>query len=178
MQAGNAFGDLPGRFEERFAELADFPQAAAGQYRQHLRVGGQAELGTRLGNDTARWSWGALHRAEFRHPLSAVVDAATRQQLDVGDWPMSGSSFTPMAATYRPSDYKLTAGASFRMVLDVGNWDASRVINTPGQSGNPASPHYRDLAPLWLTGRYVPLTYSRAAVERATVERIQLMPAN
>jgi penicillin amidase len=82
-----------------------------------------------------------------------------------------------MAATYRASDYKLTAGASFRMMLDVGNWDASRVINTPGQSGNPDSPNYRDLAPLWLEGKYVPLRYSRGAVEKETVERIQLTPA-
>lgn len=96
--------------------------------------------------------------------------------IHVGDWPMSGSAFTPMAASYRVSDYKLSSGASFRMVLDVGNWDASRVINTPGQSGNPASPHYRDLAPLWLNGQYVPLVYSRDAVERATVERIRLTP--
>ena len=135
------------------------------------------ELTAKLGLDMAAWKWGTLHRAEFRHPLRAVMSDAMRQKFDVGDWPMSGSSFTPMAATYRPSDYKLTAGASFRMVLDVGNWDASRVINTPGQSGNPDSPHYRDLAPLWLDGKYVPLVYSRAAVERETVERIQLTPA-
>ena len=134
------------------------------------------ELNAKLGADMSKWTWGSLHRAEFRHPLRAVVDEATRQKLDVGDWPMSGSAFTPMAATYRPSDYKLTAGASFRMVLDVGNWDASRVINTPGQSGNPESPNYRDLAPLWLDGKYVPLVYSRAAVERETLERIQLVP--
>lgn len=134
------------------------------------------ELSAKLGSDMTAWKWGSLHRAEFRHPLSAVVDDVARQKLDVGEWPMSGSAFTPMAATYRLSDYKLTAGASFRMVLDVGNWDASRVINTPGQSGNPDSPNYRDLAPLWLDGKYVPLVYSRAAVERETVERIQLMP--
>ena len=134
------------------------------------------ELGARLGSDTASWKWGALHRAEFRHPLAGVVDPATRRKLDVGDWPMSGSSFTPMAATYRASDYRLTAGASFRMVLDVGNWDASRVVNAPGQSGNPDSPNYRDLAPLWLDGKYVPLVYSRSAVEKETLERIQLTP--
>jgi hypothetical protein len=40
------------------------------------------------------------------------------------------------------------------MVLDVGAWDASRTINTPGQSGDPFSGHYRDLAPLWATGQY------------------------
>lgn len=135
------------------------------------------ELTTRLGPDMATWAWGRLHHAEFRHPLRAVVDDATRQKLDVGDWPMSGSSFTPMAATYRPADYRLTAGASFRMVLDVGNWDASRVINTPGQSGNPDSPNYRDLAPLWLDGKYVPLLFSRKAVERETVQRIVLTPS-
>ncbi|WP_418119965.1 penicillin acylase family protein [Variovorax sp. 350MFTsu5.1] len=135
------------------------------------------ELSAKLGPDPATWKWGALHRAEFRHPLGGVVDASTRRKLDVGDWPMSGSSFTPMAATYRASDYKLTSGASFRMVLDVGNWDASRVINAPGQSGNPESPNYRDLAPLWLEGKYVPLVYSRAAVEKETLERIQLTPA-
>ncbi|KIQ22918.1 PbsX family transcriptional regulator [Variovorax paradoxus] len=135
------------------------------------------ELTAKLGPDMKAWKWGTLHRAEFRHPLAGVVDAATRKKLDVGDWPMSGSSFTPMAATYRASDYKLTSGASFRMVLDVGNWDASRVINTPGQSGNPDSPNYRDLAPLWLEGKYVPLVYSRGAVEKETVERIQLTPA-
>lgn len=135
------------------------------------------ELSNKLGPDPAAWKWGALHRAEFRHPLGGIVDAATRRKLDVGDWPMSGSSFTPMAASYRASDYRLTSGASFRMVLDVGNWDASRVINTPGQSGNPDSPNYRDLAPLWLEGKYVPLVYSRAAVEKETVERIRLTPA-
>ncbi|WP_431509540.1 penicillin acylase family protein [Variovorax sp. DAIF25] len=135
------------------------------------------ELSNKLGPDPAAWKWGALHRAEFRHPLGGIVDAATRRKLDVGDWPMSGSAFTPMAASYRASDYRLTSGASFRMVLDVGNWDASRVINTPGQSGNPDSPNYRDLAPLWLEGKYVPLVYSRAAVEKETVERIRLTPA-
>jgi penicillin G amidase len=134
------------------------------------------ELSTKLGADMAQWKWGALHRAEFRHPLAAVVDDATRQKLNVGDWPLSGSAFTPLAATYRPADYKLTAGASFRMVLDVGNWDASRVVNTPGQSGNPDSPGYRDLAPIWAAGQYVPLVYTRSAVERETVQRMRLEP--
>ena len=50
-------------------------------------------------------------------------------------------------------------------------------INTPGQSGDPFSPHYRDLAPLWANGRYVPMLYSREAVEAATAERLVLNPA-
>ena len=62
------------------------------------------------------------------------------------------------------------------MVLDVGQWDASRTINSPGQSGDPFSGHYRDLAPLWAAGKYVPLLYSRPAVEAAAAEAIALNP--
>ena len=45
-------------------------------------------------------------------------------------------------------------GPSVRIVLDIGNWDNSRAVNHPGQSGDPESPHYRDLAPLWSDGKY------------------------
>ena len=71
-----------------------------------------------------------------------------------------------------------TAGASVRMVLDVGRWDNSVAINTPGQSGDPFSPHYRDLFPLWAAGNYVPLLFSRAAVEREAETVLTLMPAD
>ena len=89
----------------------------------------------------------------------------------------SGSGQTVGAAAYRSHDFRAVAGASFRMVLDVGNWDASLAVNSPGQSGDPASAHFRDLFPLWLAGEYFPLAYSRAAVERATERRIELVPA-
>jgi penicillin amidase len=134
------------------------------------------DIETRLGPDPAQWRWGRLHQAVFEHPLAAQADAETRGRLTVGAWPLGGSSATPMAASYRSTDYQLAGGASFRMVADVGNWDASVAINTPGQSGNPASPHYRDLAPLWVEGRYFPLNYSRDAVEKSTKTRFELKP--
>jgi len=135
-----------------------------------------ADVEKKLGPDPKAWQWGKLHTAVFEHPLHSILDAAQRQQYDVNAGPIGGSSFTPMNTSYRNSDYQLTAGASFRMVLDVGNWDASRVVNTPGQSGNPASPNYRDLAPLWAKGEYFPLVYSRKAVEKESKEKIELVP--
>jgi penicillin amidase len=135
-----------------------------------------AEIESRLGPDPLQWQWGRLHQAVFEHPLAARVDAETRRRLTVGTWPLGGSAATPMAAGYQAPSYQLTAGASFRMVTDVGNWDASVAINTPGQSGDPASPHYRDLAPLWVEGRCFPLAYSRAAVEKVTRTRLELRP--
>ncbi len=135
-----------------------------------------AEVERKLGPDPKTWQWGRLHTAVFAHPLDPILDGAGRQRYDVNAGPIGGSSFTPMNTSYRNNDFQLTAGASLRMVLDVGNWDASRVVNAPGQSGNPASPHYRDLAPLWAKGEYFPLLYTRKAVEKESRERVELVP--
>jgi penicillin G amidase len=129
-----------------------------------------------LGPDSANWAWGKLHHAEFVHALAPLADDPTRAQLTIGRLAMGGSAYSPRAAGYRLSDFAVIAGASFRMALDVGNWDQSVVINTPGQSGEPFSSHYRDLAPLWAGGDYVPLVYSRDAVERAAREVLRLTP--
>ncbi len=126
----------------------------------------------RMGQDTTTWTWGQLHHGFFEHPLNDIVP----DMKNVGPLPKGGSSSTPMNAGYRMSDFRVTTGASFRMVCDVGDWDASRCINAPGQSGDPRSPHYDDLAPLWAAGDYVPLLYSRAAVDAAAELVIRLVP--
>ena len=135
------------------------------------------EVAARLGPDPKSWAWGRLHHARLEHALTPLADAATKPLLAAGPAPMGGTSLSPMAATWRPDDFRVIAGASFRMVLDVGAWDNSVAINTPGQSGNPESPHYRDLFPKWVKGEYVPLAYSRKAVEAATETVISLTPA-
>ncbi len=129
----------------------------------------------RLGPDPAGWSWGALHHGFFEHAISPVAGTA-RTALDVGPLPKGGSASTVMHAAYRPQDFRVTMGASVRLLMDVGNWDESLCINAPGQSGDSRSPHYRDLSPLWAKGEYVPLLYSRPAVDAAAEQRIVLRP--
>ena len=135
-----------------------------------------AETENLLGQDWQAWRWSSLHKALFQHAISAVVDDATRPEFDVGPLAKAGDGYTVSASTYRTRDFRLTAGASFRMVVDVGNWDASWAVNTPGQSGDPRSVHYRDLAEKWVNGEYFPLLYSREAVEKAAERRIVLSP--
>ena len=154
----------------------DEPAAARDRILRDSLGSAVAEVVDRLGEDSTTWRWDRLHVAKFDHALMPLADKATASQLSVGPLALGGAGNVPHAATYRRSDYRLISGASFRMVLDVGGWDASRTINTPGQSGDPFSGHYRDLAPLWATGQYVPLLYSRAAVEAATAEAITLTP--
>ena len=45
------------------------------------------------------------------------------------------------------------------------------------QSGDPYSPHYRDLFPLWAGGDYFPLAFSDAAVAAAARDVYDLTPA-
>ena len=130
-----------------------------------------------LGQDWKQWQWGKLHHAQFEHPLAEFMDQPTRAQANIGPFPMGGNGSTVGAASYRPGDFRLTGGASFRMVLDVGKWDSSWAINTPGQSGDISSPHYRDLTMQWLSGKYFPLLYNRREIEKATELRIALHPA-
>jgi penicillin amidase len=135
-----------------------------------------AEMEGLQGPDPARWQWGKLHFSYFVHPMASVLDNAARAQVNVGPLPRGGGAYTVNVSSYHPDSFWQAHGPSFRMVLDVGNWDNSRAINTPGQSGNPSSPHYRDLAASWSDGKYFPLLYSREAVEKAASEVIELAP--
>ena len=158
------------------AALGADPKAARDAILLSSLKSAVGELSTRLGPDMADWTWGGIHHATFVPAAAAVADPATRAQMTLGPLELPGSATTPRAATYRMEDFNAISGASVRMVLDVGAWDNSRVINTPGQSGDPFSAQYRDLFPLWAGGQYVPLLYSRAAVDQAARTVIRLDP--
>ncbi len=135
-----------------------------------------AEVSDKLGDDPKTWKWGTLHQAVFLHPMNAVLSDEEKKSYNVDAGPIGGSGFTPMATSYGEKSYNLTSGASFRMVLDVGQWDDSRVINTPGQSGDSRQPGYRDLAPLWAKGEYIPLSFTKEKVKENTVKVLKFEP--
>lgn len=155
--------------------LGDDPEGARSEILQEALTNAVAEAVTLLGGDPELWQWGALHKGYFKSAMVPLLHARLVDQFNVGPFAMGGASTTPRAASYN-SNFEVTSGASFRMVLDVGNWDASRAINAPGQSGDPMSAHYRDLAPLWATGEYVPLSYSREVVESNASFVLELTP--
>jgi penicillin G amidase len=125
-----------------------------------------------LGTDPQKWSWGRLHTMQFRHSLDRLPDGAT---LDLGPLSRPGDGNT-VNATWVGKKFEQEGGASYREILDTADWDHSLVANTPGQSGQPESPHYSDLLPLWDKGEYFPLLYSRKAVEKNARDRLMLAP--
>ena len=135
-----------------------------------------AEVQRLLGPDRQRWAWGSLHTARLDHPLSPLLGEQARARLAVGPVPRGGSGDTVGNTAYLPETFVQTGGATFRIVVDVGDWDGSLVMNSPGQSGDPASPHYADLFEPWSRGESFPLCYSRERVEAVTERRIRLRP--
>jgi penicillin G amidase len=69
-------------------------------------------------------------------------------------------------------------GATFRQVIDLADFDRSIVTNAPGQSAQPGSPFYANLAEAFGAGTFFPLPYTRAAVEGAARHRLRLVPSN
>jgi penicillin G amidase len=134
-----------------------------------------AELRKRLGDDPRQWRWGQLHTVYFAH--GAARTPALKRLLNVGPFEMPGDGFTPnnTGQNFRFS-YRQVAVASYRQLIDLGNFDASLSIHTIGQSGQPESPHYADFAPLWCRGEYHPMLFSRAAVENAAEATLLLQP--
>jgi penicillin amidase len=135
------------------------------------------DLTRRLGSDMNRWQYGqiGLKHVQHKHPLSDAVNEELRARLDLGPLPRGGYGHTVNSTS--DSDNQAT-GASFRIIADAGDWDRSLGTNTPGQSGDPDSPHYRDLFVLWATGEYFPIFYSRAKVESVTEAQIVLVPVH
>jgi len=133
-----------------------------------------AKLIAARGPDPQRWAWGAIHTMTFRHALDGTP--ATAALLDRGPMRRSGDGEVVQATSFGSQSFDQTAGASYREVIDLADWDHSVGINVPGQSGQPGAKHYEDLLPLWLDGRYFPLSYSRAAVDAVTSDTLQLMP--
>lgn len=132
-----------------------------------------AELTKQYGADMSGWVWGAYHHAMLRHPMSGALNAEQRARFEVGPWPRGGDGNTVGATGGGPNQ---VSGASFRFIVEANDWDAAVGANTPGQSGDVNSPHYRDLFELWKNDRFFPVKYSRAAVEDVTELRRILAP--
>jgi len=132
----------------------------------------------RLGPDQSKWKWGRIGQVFFAHVFSPLASEKQPQlSLNVGPAPIGGDGNTVGVAWYSPDDFVTRAGASFRMVLDVGRWDESTAINAPGQSGQAGDRHYSDLFQLWKEGQYFPLVFTKKRVMSVTETRMTLVPA-
>lgn len=121
------------------------------------------------------WVYGQsdYKHAYIAHPFSNLVDSATRKKLDHGPMPRGGYGHTPGATG---STDNQTAGASFRFIADLSDWNSAVFTNTPGQSGNPESPFYRNLFNDWANDQYFPALYNKQKIAKNAVAKLSLIP--
>ena len=148
-----------------------WPQEIAEALDQVMR-----ELAARYGADATQWAWGRVAPLTLEHPLGKRTPL--NRVFNIGPFPWGGDENTigqRAINLFKPTG-NARGIASLRMVIDVGNWDASRYILPGGQSGNPLSPHYADQLPLWQQGEGVAIAWSPAQVEQAAKTSLRLVP--
>lgn len=133
------------------------------------------QLKIKLGNDQRHWQYGQakFKHISIKHPLSSWVTDSIKTKIDFGPAPRGGYGLTPGA---NGTGDNQTAGASFRIVVDLADWDKAVMTNTPGQSGNPESPFYRNLFSDWANDKYFPALYSKEKILSNAAEKINLLP--
>jgi penicillin amidase len=135
-----------------------------------------AQAHEQLGPDPAAWRWGSLHQVRIRHPLYRIPAIAAAFPAIEGEG-SGGDSYTVMARWLRGAPaWQISGGASYLQVIDVGAWDNSLMLNLPGNSNDPRSPHYRDLYRPWTRGEMQPMLFSRGAVDARATGRTMLRP--
>lgn len=128
-----------------------------------------------IGGDVTRWQWGRVHAVAFNHPLGA--QKPLDRIFSRGPYPFGGDANTVWQSGYNPKlPFRVEGSfsASWRQIIDVGDWDASRAVHTTGQSGHPASKHYGDMIQMWLKGELHPMLWSRERVEENAEARLRL----
>ena len=154
--------------------LKTLPQPEQQQILTSALLDAGHEMEQKQGPDPALWSWGAMHMITYRHALDE--SAQEKALFDLGPIARPGDGFTVNATGGGESDFQQTAGASYREIFDLSNWDNSLAINTPGQSGEPGSRHYSDLLPFWSAGQYFPLVFTKDAIEENSEDILTLDP--
>jgi penicillin amidase len=100
-----------------------------------------------------------------QHPLAALGFAL---------W--NGPHFQGTGGSFAPAVQWNGNSQSFRALWIAGDWEAGGIDIPSGESGEPGSPHYRDLGARWEARARTPLPFSDAAVSRAARHVLTLRP--
>lgn len=136
-----------------------------------------AELNREYGNDMALWQWGDAHMAVS--PAKVLGKIPLIGSLFDIEVPSAGGPYTLNRGDVnfnsdRP--YANVHASSYRAIYDMGDLDRSLWIHTTGQSGNPFSPHYDDMAEMWARGEYLTMTTKREEIEAGADGSFMLIP--
>jgi penicillin amidase len=126
------------------------------------------------GDDYDRFVTTSLHRVakRFGNEVPAFGTYAA-QPLEHALAPFgfkawNGPTFPGRGGSFAPAVQWNGHSQSFRAIWIAGDWDRGTIDVPAGESGEPGSPHYADLAADWMHFARTPLPFSDQAVRAAT----------
>ncbi|MEJ2667120.1 MAG: penicillin acylase family protein [Deinococcales bacterium] len=135
-------------------------------------------LSKRFGKDPSRWHWGAVHQAYSAHQVFTSTPLGRFFDRRIAN---GGGAFTIDVGRYDMADakhpYRQIVGPGYRAVYDLADMNASRFMQTLGQSGNILSRHYADYLRRWRDVRYLPMSLRRSDAEHGQIGTLTLKPA-
>ncbi len=142
-------------------------------------VDARAELTRSLSKYPSKWQWGQLHQLTLKHEVlgGSGVPGIVHSAFNRGPWSLPGGSGLVDATGWDAAEgYAVTTVPSMRMVVNLGDLNASTWVNLTGSSGHAYSKHYSDQTDAWADGRTYPWPWTRTAVNKATAESLNLRP--
>jgi penicillin amidase len=142
-------------------------------------VQARMDLTKKLGKQPVTWQWGRLHQLTLKHQILGgdSVPAPVRAIFNRGPWQMPGGSAIVNANGWDASKgYQVDWAPSMRMVVNLGDLDASRWVNQTGSSGHPYDDHYVDQADAWVNNQTYPWPFSPKAVRDGGGDELTLTP--
>ena len=141
-------------------------------------VDARRELTSLISRETTGWQWGKLHRVTLQHQtLGSSGIGVIEKMFNRGDWPVGGGPAVVNAMAFDDTlGYRVVAGPTMRMVIDLSALDNSEWINQSGTSGHAFHPNYDDQAALWVNGETVQFVAGREAVDGLAEHRLTLVP--
>ena len=135
------------------------------------------DLKSVAGNETLNWEYGQkdLKHITLSHALGLVSNSNYSDSLNLGPLPRGGNGYTPNSTG---NNLNQSSGATFRIITNTGDWDKAVGTNSPGQSGDPSSPFYKNLFKPWAQDEYFPLYYSKDKVLTSTYKKTILLPGS
>jgi len=133
---------------------------------------------SKLGTERKAWQWGKLHTYAWTTETSQLAKYMSGSQraginaikgyLDRGPYPAGGDHSTLNVSAYHwGKDFDTWLIPAMRIVVDFGRDEPLIGVNSSGQSGNSASPHYADGIDAWLKGQYMSFPFQAQNLEKA-----------
>ena len=134
-----------------------------------------------MGPDPRDWQWGKLIRYVFKHDITnSLPFGAFDDYFNPGTYPAGGDWATINVAgfSWTNNSFEVIEVPAMRMIVNFGEPDpAAYIVTVPGQSGNPSSPHYKDMTTeYFITGKIHPLPFSEDNMKKQYTDVLTLIP--